>query len=263
MQRRGPLLLPGPRRQAVLAALCAGLLREPWQRLRAPTLLPEHGRAIGEALRRGGAICGLRQSLRSPYVPLPSDWDGYLATRSRAMREVLLSRARRLERKHGATLRVLTAPDEVLAAWPEVQEVARHSWSHRQGTSLLVPTGPERMFRPLLHAAAQAGLLWLGVLHLDGRPAAVEIDLVFSGVLYVQKPFYDERAASLSPGQYLMGRMVRRAIEQGLREYDLGGDDEPYKLRFADKVREHVVLWAYRRRPAALAEYLLRHHLRG
>lgn len=265
MQRRGPLLRPGPQRAQVLGALVQQLSQEPFSRLHAHALLPHTAAELCAALRRAGCPCGLRPDLRSPYLPLTGGWDDYLKSRSPAVRQGLRRLQRRLLRDYRAELRLLRDPAEVEAAWPLVEQVARASWSHAQGTSILTPTGPERAYRPLLLAEAARGRLWLSLLLLDGAPVAVQIDLLLNGVLYLQKPFYAESAAALSPGRYLLAEVLQRAFAAApaLREYDFGGHDEPYKLQLAGEgcLREHHLLRAYRRGPLGLGEHLLRHHV--
>lgn len=263
MQRRGMLLVPGKERPAVRAALARHLIREPWDRFCARTLLADEATALGNALREAGMLGGVRLDMASPYLPLPKSYAEYLASRTASQRETLNRKARRLKKEHRVEVRILRHPDEVAAALPQVAQVAAQSWSHRRGTSILSPAGPERIFFPLLRTAAEHGQLWLGLLYIDDQPAAVEIDLIYRGVVYLQKPFYDERAANLSPGQYLMCQVLSHAMEQGLREYDFGGYPDPYKVRMAGAgcLRQHVTLWVYRKRPIAAAEYLLRHRI--
>jgi CelD/BcsL family acetyltransferase involved in cellulose biosynthesis len=73
--------------------------------------------------------------------------------------------------------------------------------------------------------------------------------------LYALKTSYDERYASLSPGNLLLMAMLERAFEDELEAIELLGPATPRKERYATTARDTVVLRAYRRRPASLLRY--------
>lgn len=182
-------------------------------------------------------------------------WEGYLAARPAVLRNTVLRRLKAAERSTRFDL--VAAPGEGLAAAIDAFRAVRaRSWK---------PDEPFPEFDPaLMRAAAEAGLLRLGVLRdaADGAPIAAQYWLVEPGLgrATVPKLFHDEARRASSPGTVLTALMVRHLIEaDGVRMLDFGRGDDPYKAQWApERVPLIGVLLADPRHPwgaAALARH--------
>jgi CelD/BcsL family acetyltransferase involved in cellulose biosynthesis len=64
-------------------------------------------------------------------------------------------------------------------------------------------------------------------------------------VHYLLKGGFDPLYARYSPGQLVLAQEIERAFADGLRRVELGGGADPYKLQWADAVRELVGVAAF------------------
>lgn len=190
-------------------------------------------------------------------------WDGYLAARPAVLRNTVLRRLKAAQRSTRFDL--VTAPGEGLAAAIDAFRAVRaRSWK---------PDEPFPEFDPaLMRAAAEAGLLRLGVLRdaADATPIAAQYWLLEPDRrrATVPKLFHDEARRASSPGTVLTAQMVRHLIEaDGVRILDFGRGDDPYKAQWApERVPLIGMLLADPRHPlgaAALARHLAGRLLRS
>ncbi|MDW8443021.1 MAG: GNAT family N-acetyltransferase [Acetobacteraceae bacterium] len=182
-------------------------------------------------------------------------WEGYLAARPAVLRNTVLRRLKAARRSTRFDL--VTAPGEELErAIDAFRAVRSRSWK---------PAEPFPEFDPaLMRAAAEAGLLRLGVLRetADGTPLAAQYWLLQpeAGRALMPKLFHDESRRAASPGTVLTALMVRHLIEQDrVRVLDFGRGDDAYKALWApERVPLVGFLLADPRHPVGAAA-LLRH----
>jgi CelD/BcsL family acetyltransferase involved in cellulose biosynthesis len=125
------------------------------------------------------------------------------------------------------------------------QHVAR--WA---GTGSPSPFGDPRQrdfYRRLAERLGAAGLLHFSVVLFDGRAIAYHFGFEFDGVLTWYKPSFDPALQRRSPGEVLIKCLLDDAIARGLREVDFTVGAEPFKFRFANRLRRVYRLRAYRR----------------
>lgn len=175
------------------------------------------------------------------------DYENYLGNRPSKLRNTLRRRERKLQAEGALSFRLHSGgadTGEGLAAYERVHE---NSWKVAE---------PYPDFAAgLVHHAATAGALRLGILYLSDRPIAAQIWLVANRRATIFKLSYDEAFKALSPGTVLTAWMVRQALqEENLREIDFGRGDDPYKSDWLSKRREHWGIVACNpRTPAGLA----------
>jgi len=85
--------------------------------------------------------------------------------------------------------------------------------------------------------AGAAGLLRVAFLELDGRAIAGELCLEDEYATYPLKASYEPDHRPYSPGLILLFEQIRTSVESG-RSYEFMGSAEPYKMRWADDVRD-------------------------
>jgi CelD/BcsL family acetyltransferase involved in cellulose biosynthesis/aminoglycoside phosphotransferase (APT) family kinase protein len=165
------------------------------------------------------------------------DWDSYRATLSRNLREQLRRKLGSLEREHEVRFRRTLTSDDLERDLARLFEMHRQRWSGRGGTFLTDET--VRAFHlDFAEAALERGWLRLWSLEADDQTIAAWYGWsIGSRYLYYQAGF-DETWQRYSPGLLMLARTVRAAIEEGAAEYDMLIGDEPYKSRFANRVRE-------------------------
>jgi CelD/BcsL family acetyltransferase involved in cellulose biosynthesis len=97
--------------------------------------------------------------------------------------------------------------------------------------------------------------LRLVFLRVEGRAIAFRLGLEHNGSYYSLKAGFDPAYRRFSPGIVQTHLMIKRAFENGLSRYDMGGRDEAYKLRWASDHRRLVLLQAFARSPVGRMEW--------
>jgi CelD/BcsL family acetyltransferase involved in cellulose biosynthesis len=93
-------------------------------------------------------------------------------------------------------------------------------------------------------SAAKDGLR-LYFLCMDGRRIAFQYCLETNNELYLLKSGYDTDFAPYSPSQLLLWKVLESAYTRGVREYDLLGGADDWKMVWAKKTRELVWFIVY------------------
>ncbi len=202
--------------------------------------------AFGELAREAGFGVQVVQEDVCPYIPLPRTWPEYLAVLGRKERHELrrkMARAARTTEVGVLEVGDTAALDGHLAAF-----VALHEASTPDKADFMRDPRMRRFFDLVARMALENGWLDLSFLTLDGKLAASIFCFRYAESVLVYNSGFDPRTwQSLSPGIVLFGLRIRKAIEEGRREfdfmqgnerykYDLGGRDRPIYRLF---VRRH------------------------
>ncbi len=198
-----------------------------------------HATALA-ALRQAGWIADTYFCFGNWYAPIvTADFEAYLAERPSALRNTFRRARNRLERRPDFRLRIQQAPDAQLeAAIAGFERVYAASWKRPEPWPDFIPG--------LCRLAARCGWLRLGVIELDGQPAAAQIWLVAAGKAHIVKLAYDPAWRDLSVGTVLTAALMRHVIESdGVAEIDYLIGDDAYKRDWTPLRRERVGLVAF------------------
>ncbi len=157
----------------------------------------------------------------------------YLAARPGALRATIRRKARRAGTEQGFSL--VTGGAALADGIAAYEAVYARSWKEPE---------PFPAFQPaLMRAAAEAGLLRLGVLRLGEQVAAVQFWIVSGGRAMLLKLAHDEALAQASPGTVLTALMIEHLLrEERIAELDFGRGDDPYKRLWAAGRRQRIGL---------------------
>ena len=173
----------------------------------------------------------------NPCVDLESSWAGYRNGLSRSLRKSCNLAANRLARAGTVQLQWITAEtvgqDGLQRLLDEVVSISAHSWKRDTGNALDRPA-PQAFIRTLTDIAVAERWLSVWLLRVDGRPVAMEYQLVVEGVVHALRADFDDRLSKLCAGTYLNFLMLERMFaEPGLRRYYMGPGNNPYKTRWS------------------------------
>jgi CelD/BcsL family acetyltransferase involved in cellulose biosynthesis len=219
-----------------------------------------------EAERPGFAECSrvasdrgyrllVRTIERSPYVGTSGDWERYEGTLSSKLLRELRRRRRRLESRGELSLEVSSGKEGLAELLDQGFRIEAAGWKGERGMAIDSKPATREFYREVASWAAGLGLLRLAFLRLDGLPFAFDYAIEENGVHYLLKTGYDPEFRADAPGQLLRYLMIRRAFEEGLESYEFLGADEPWKLEWADTVRERRVLQAFAPTPAGRVDW--------
>lgn len=161
-----------------------------------------------------------------------SSWDEFLRSRSKGFRKQLRNRESRLARAGEVRFELFkSGGPELERGLADYDEIDRGCWKKAEMNSDFVPG--------LARAAAKQGALRLGILYLNGEPAAAEFWILSGGVASSLKGHYKSKFADKSVGQIAMSRILRHLMDRdGITEFDLGHGFSDYKKRWATKIRD-------------------------
>jgi hypothetical protein len=256
--RFAPLLGPGEGAGAV--ARWAGSVRR--SRVRPGRLVfeglenpsPEFS-ALEMGLRRAGFQVETDEQFGNWYLPVAAGgYDAWWAGRDSRLRHTVERKERALRSRHRVTIDLFERAEEAERAVALYQRVHAASWK---------PEEPYGEFMPgLIRSGLAAEAVWVGVLSVDGEPAAAQLWVVWRRRATIFKLSYAEALRRLSAGSVLTRHLIREAFRRGgVDEIDFGWGDDPYKRDWLPYRRGRWMLTAYD--PATLcgAALMLRWYL--
>jgi CelD/BcsL family acetyltransferase involved in cellulose biosynthesis len=203
--------------------------------------------ALRAALGRGGRIL---RSVReqAPFVSVTTEWESYYRGQIDRHRRREIDRCRRRLADEGPLQYEWRSPspDDVDALLEEGYRVEASGWKGRAGTAILSHPATALFYRELARWAAARGWLRLAFLRVGRRPVAFELAFEQEATVSLVKGGYDEAAARYGPGVVLLHDLLEDAFGRGVREIDLLGGAERYKLRWAHGTRARSTVTAYR-----------------
>ncbi len=216
--------------QAVLEHL-AGEQAPDWQALDWYNLMQDSPTL--PALRSAAERCGWAYSQENlqhcPYIPLPGDWETYLAAIDKKQRHEIRRKMRRLENSPDPIRWYFVTDESSLDA--EIDALLALMAQDQEKERFLSDVMRSQM-RAAVHAAFQAGWLQLSFLEVDGRKAAGYLNFDFGNHIWVYNSGLNFELGELSPGWVLLSYLIRWANENKRAAFDFMRGDEEYKYRF-------------------------------
>ncbi len=190
--------------------------------------------------RRYGYRFTTQRTDRSPFLPLSGTWDEFLKCRPSKFRSDLKARERRLREKGRLDFRIVDGRGSRSETFAAIHEIENDSWKDGAGTSITKQTQQALFYERYADTDTARSDLRVALLCLDGEPVAYDYALFRDGIYFLLKTSYKERFRSDCPGVVLRKLVIERLFGEGAREIDFLGRDEPWKLKWTDRVREHV-----------------------
>jgi CelD/BcsL family acetyltransferase involved in cellulose biosynthesis len=205
----------------------------------------------------------IRPQQQSPFVELDStDWSAFESRLSAKLRADLRRRSRRLEEAGEVSFQVADGRADLDSLLAEGFAVEPSEWKARKGTSIASRADTSAFYRDVAEWAAERDLLRLSFLRLNGRPIAFQFGLEDKAAYYFLKGGYDVALRAFAPGKLLVGRMLARALECGLRRFEFLGAAEPWKMEWTTTCRSRVTIRVFPRGPVGYAGWLANRYAR-
>ena len=171
----------------------------------------------------------------APYIPLPADFDTYLAGIDKKQRHEIKRKMRR------------AAEHEVPVRWYLVEDEAKLE-SEMDGFFALMLQDPAKdkfLTEPMRYqmlatarTALRGGWLWLAFLEVGGKKAAGAFNFDYGNRLWGYNSGVNREFIELSPGWVLLAHVLQWACEHGRSEFDFMRGNEEYKYRFGARDRQ-------------------------
>ncbi|MCB1513293.1 MAG: GNAT family N-acetyltransferase [Hyphomicrobiaceae bacterium] len=184
--------------------------------------------------------------------------EAFLASRGKKYRKEAERARRRLEDMGEVRLARAATREEIDAAYRQLERWQAER--HREAGHDYVLDQPEisRFYRALLHDTSSTGAASLFTLTAGGEPVAMLFG-VTTGSTFTLIRIADggERWRQVSPGRMIVLEAVRTLLAQGVREFDMGVGDYPFKRWIgcqSTPLVEVAVPLTWRARPRIAAE---------
>jgi CelD/BcsL family acetyltransferase involved in cellulose biosynthesis len=181
-----------------------------------------------EAKKRGWAF-SLDRTFHVPSIPLPGDFETFLAGIDKKQRHEIRRKMRRAE-ESGHAVRWYIVKDESLLD-TEVEAFLGMMAEDPDKAGFLTPAMRKHMHLAC-RAAFECGWLQLAFLEADGQKAAGYLNFDYLNRIWVYNSGIDRRFMDLSAGWVLLGHLLQWANENKRTEFDFMRGDEEYKYRF-------------------------------
>jgi CelD/BcsL family acetyltransferase involved in cellulose biosynthesis len=164
-----------------------------------------------------------------PYIPLPGDWEKYLAGIDKKQRHEIRRKMRRAQEANQGVRWYIVQDESALDS--EMEDFFTLMAQDAEKASFL--TQPMRtQMRLAAHAALRSGWLQLAFLEAGGRKAAGYLNFDYANHLWIYNSGLSFDFAELSPGWVLLGHLLQWANEQQRAAFDFMRGNEDYKYRF-------------------------------
>jgi CelD/BcsL family acetyltransferase involved in cellulose biosynthesis len=164
-----------------------------------------------------------------PYIPLPGDWDEYLANIKKKQRHEIRRKIRRAE-NHPENVRWYIVKDRNQLD-QEINDFMDLMSQDKEKEDFLTQKMRNQL-RETVFAAFDAGWLQLSFLEVNGQKAGGYLNFDFADHIWVYNSGFNFDYRELSPGWVLLGYLLKWANENQRLEFDFMRGDEDYKYRF-------------------------------
>ena len=191
---------------------------------------------LPEMARQRGFSVAVEQEDVASGIALPDSWDAYLELLSKKDRHELRRKFRRLESLPDWKWYSLRDPYQVAARLDEFIELMRLS---KPDKDRWMTPQREEFFHHITQRMAQAGMLRLFFLELEGRPVATSLCFDYASSRLLYNSGYNPDFSYYSVGLLLDALCLRDAIEEDMKYFDFLRGSEPYKAHLGGQ--QHVL----------------------
>jgi ribosomal protein S18 acetylase RimI-like enzyme len=185
-----------------------------------------------ESLSKAGFRNNVFFQYENWYVDLAdTSFAQYFSARNSQLRNTVTRKQKKLEKAHKYDIRILrSGSDDLQSGIDDFVAVYNSSWKQPEPFPEFIPA--------LVRECAKLGILRLGVLLVDGKPAAAQLWINTARTALIYKLAYDEQYRDFGVGSILSKELFRIAIDEDrVSEIDYGVGSEPYKKDWMTSVR--------------------------
>jgi CelD/BcsL family acetyltransferase involved in cellulose biosynthesis len=210
------------------------------------TAMPDR---LVEAFRAAGYSAEATVLAGAPYLSLPATWDAYMRSLSANSRRNLERSLKAFDKwSQGTTgLECISTSADLEKGKSILMSLHHERWSSADQVGVFHSPLFLGFHDRMMGALAERGSLELLILRGRGEPVAALYTMVWAGKVYAyQTGRRTDLPANLRPGGVLLSLAIRRAIEQGRREFDLLADEAFYKSQLTSHARPLIQVRAAR-----------------
>ncbi len=211
-------------------ALGQGLKRSGVDSLRLDCL--DEDNPLMEAFIRGGGRAGFvsaRYRHFANFYDEGTDFASFWESREGKLQNTVRRKTKQVARDHICSYEIFSTPGEIPQAIDIYEEIYASSWKEAE---------PDPDFiRLMAMELAEIGAIRLGIMRIDGVPAAAQIWLIGAARATIFKLAHSPTYERLSPGTLLSHWLLQQVMQEGVRCIDFGRGDDPYKRNWLQRRR--------------------------
>lgn len=186
--------------------------------------------ALKAAVERRGWRYQQEPLQHCPFIPLPGDWEQYLAEQvDKKQRHEIRRKIRRAE-SHDLPIRWHIVKDDT--ALDQEMDDFLNLMAQDVNKERFLTEAMRSQMHASARAAFQAGWLQLSFMEVGGEKAAGYLNFDYNNHLWVYNSGLNFGFYELSPGWVLLGYLLQWANENQRTSFDFMRGDEEYKYRF-------------------------------
>jgi len=233
-------------RPKVLEAICQVLFAERgrWDEIRLNSIPAESPtvEVLQDICRRSGYYVLQRQLHLSPTLTIK----GHEAEALTILNKASLRRRQNYFQRIGALTFKTVIGKDVLLYLNGFFEQHIDRWAGSTTPSLFLDERNKVFYRELATVMADKEWIALSIVELNGRPLAMHYGFDYGNKFLWYKPSFDPAQKKHSPGLVLLKYLMGYAFARKREEFDFTIGDEPFKARFANKVRTTIQFQIFR-----------------
>jgi len=165
----------------------------------------------------------------APYIPIPGDFDEYMAGIDKKQRHEIRRKLRNVEQDLAeADLYFTQDPDLLESDIDAFLEMMSQDPNKRE----FLTEAMRQHIHNTARIAFENGWLHMAFFTLDGKKAAANMSFNYNQRLWLYNSGWDWDYRDYSPGWVLIAYLIQWANEHGIEEFDFMRGDEPYKYKF-------------------------------
>jgi len=183
----------------------------------------------------------IEAGIQSPFEVIESDWETYLASRSKHLQRDIGAAVKRSSSVPSVVILKMEEQTELQKHFCDFVSISQRSWKVGTRTDLSTDQQTAGFYREFSDLGGQQGLCVAYLLIMDGKPIAFDYYVRCQKKLAALRWEYDQNYNYHMPGLLLHSSVVRDLASSGeVWEYDLSGDVTKFKASFAKDIRAHI-----------------------
>jgi len=180
-----------------------------------------------------------------PFLKTDCSWDEYRKTLSKSFRNNLNTTINRLKKTGSHKIIKITEYNEFDSVLDRLLQTSSKSWKGRAGTDLKSTPDLLSFYKNFTRKSSDLKLFELWALEIDNKIAAFDYYLKCKNRLSLIRTDFDLDFKFYNPGNALKLFILEDVFKRdGVWEYDMGGQAVNYKTKWANRLREHLIITA-------------------
>lgn len=196
-------------------------------------------------LEMNGLGCRSGRSTQSfsPFIDLSGfNWDSYMTRNNSSNRTRFNKKLRKLEKTFSVRFDQTNTEASLEMDLQTLIQLHLQRWDGKGGTNAFNSVSLRNFHKEFSAIALKNNWLRLYIMWLDNKPAAAVYGFCYNDIFYYYQAGFNPQFSQYSVGYLAIGQTVKKALEEGVREYDMLRGNESYKYVWATNERELVRL---------------------